>query len=460
MLLEEFDKYFGRHNGYEKHKPIAVKLLKETIAILNEFDINYFLISGTLLGCIRHNDIIPWDDDIDLIVDNKILLVLDKIIEKHNDIIFAKRKNWIIKTCFRKEILHIPQIQCSEYSEKYNFPFIDLFLFGYNKKNMVFFNKSWNVGHFFPQRNVNFCGINASIPFNPHYFLSKTYGYQYMTHVVSKNWCHKTESRVRDVKTISYLDYKIYADKPCILMDFELYNLKNNIIIPSFFNSRCDDIGIILAGGFSTRFKNDTMKQLFCINGKKIIEYSVDAMNQLNNIVIVTNDKCFYEINELYRTNTKITILINNINCRLESIKVALDHIGNKFSAKNIVIHDSARPYIQNNHIAKILNECNNECVYSQYCLKLTNGLIKMDDSGIEFFNRDEYIETCTPICINYELASFIYKNYIDGDNRITREFLHIIDIMKLEYKLLFGNNNFLKKITFIDDTIVSDKLV
>lgn len=325
---------------------------------------------------------------------------------------------------------------------------------------MLFFNELWNIEHFFPQRNINFCGINASIPFNPHYFLSKIYGDKYMVYVVSKNWCNKTESRIQCVKTISYLDYKIYADKPCIQMDFELHNLKNNIIIPKFFNNSGDDIGIILAGGFSTRFKNDTMKQLFYIDGKKIIEYSVDAMNQLNNIIIVTNDKCFNEINKLYCANNKITILINNINCRLESIKVALDHIGNKFSAKNIVIHDVARPYIQKNHITKILNECNDEFVYSQYCLKLTNGLLKMNDFGIEFFNRDEYIETCTPICINYELASFIYKNYIDGNNKITCEFLHIIDIMKLKYKLLFDNNIFLKKITFIDDIIVSDKLV
>jgi lipopolysaccharide cholinephosphotransferase len=63
------DKYFNSELGFGKSKQTAIELLKITIDILNEFNINYFLISGTLLGYARHNDFIPWDDDIDLIVE-------------------------------------------------------------------------------------------------------------------------------------------------------------------------------------------------------------------------------------------------------------------------------------------------------------------------------------------------------------------------------------------------------
>ena len=75
--------YFSESYGFGEYKTKAIQLLKTTIDILNEFDINHFLISGTLLGYVRHNDFIPWDDDIDIIVDQSILVKLPLIFKKY-----------------------------------------------------------------------------------------------------------------------------------------------------------------------------------------------------------------------------------------------------------------------------------------------------------------------------------------------------------------------------------------
>lgn len=55
-----------RYIGLNEHKQILLELLLEFDNFCRKNNIKYFLCGGTLIGAIRHNGFIPWDDDIDI----------------------------------------------------------------------------------------------------------------------------------------------------------------------------------------------------------------------------------------------------------------------------------------------------------------------------------------------------------------------------------------------------------
>jgi len=215
------DTFFNSSLGFGEHKQVAVDLLKITTAILDEFNIDYFLISGTLLGLKRHNDFIPFDDDIDLIVSSDIKDKVPDIMKKYNSEISLLIRDDIIKTCFKDKVINLNKFKIwSKHllnkNDSYYWPFIDLFIFKYStdRKFIHFFEKDWDIEEFFPSQRIDFNGINnVSIPRNPDYFLSKNYGKDYMTILKSPNWNHKKEFGISKTYLITIEEYFQYIKK-------------------------------------------------------------------------------------------------------------------------------------------------------------------------------------------------------------------------------------------------------
>lgn len=199
------------------------------------------------------------------------------------------------------------------------------------------------------------------------------------------------------------------------------------------------NVGIILAAGKSTRFDSEIPKQLYPINDKPIIDYSIELLSKyLDDIIIVTNSEC--------KDKIKGNVIVNDNDSRLESIKVAYNQIE---PCDNILIHDAARPYITESMIGELL-ESSKSNLHSQFYLPLFNGLAKNTPFGYETPNREDFIELCSPQITNYEIFKHIFNSYINTGQEC--EILTIVSRFEMKYNLIKGHYKYLRKITTLED--------
>lgn len=81
----------------DEYKKLLLELLKYVDGVCRKNNINYSLLGGSLIGAIRDGGIIPWDDDIDIVLlrkdYDKLLNILEKEKESKFKLITHKNNN-------------------------------------------------------------------------------------------------------------------------------------------------------------------------------------------------------------------------------------------------------------------------------------------------------------------------------------------------------------------------------
>lgn len=186
------DAIFGINVWSDIDKMRVRKALQILSDMAKSNDIDLILDSGTLLGYIRHNEIIPWDDDIDLAIElsqaEKLLSVLwsqDQLITKHTSIEMLQTspiKIWMDDGDVIDGHTHL-------------FPFIDLWLYTVEDKSIVFKDgRTFPYSDFYPLENCLFENVPLKIPFASINCLNRQY-IRWDKEIQIFRWSHRKEKQ-------------------------------------------------------------------------------------------------------------------------------------------------------------------------------------------------------------------------------------------------------------------------
>ena len=199
---------------------VMLRMLKIFDYLCNKHHIQYFLTGGTLLGAIRHNGFIPWDDDLDVGMtrDNYEKFLQLGVRELPNDIFFQNVQTDSFYPKYREAEAKLRD-KYSKYTRRedlekrykwHNGIQVDIFVYdrAFLPHNYFIYlvNKTF-FRHFREPRSANkratvLKWVSKYSPFPLVYASS----YMYMREMVKTGQCYKTQKELRQVIKVKFED--------------------------------------------------------------------------------------------------------------------------------------------------------------------------------------------------------------------------------------------------------------
>lgn len=122
------------------------QMLKDTHEIFERAGIRYSVSSGTLLGMVRHQGLIPWDDDADLVILHEDELKLNKAKDAFNTLGYHCIIDPWDSSVYRISKIGNPQAR----GKTVTFPYIDVATVALNTKQKKVMYVNWRMLDYFP----------------------------------------------------------------------------------------------------------------------------------------------------------------------------------------------------------------------------------------------------------------------------------------------------------------------
>lgn len=164
----------------DEERTILYDLLRRTDAALARRSVRYSLCWGAMLGLVRFGELMPWDDDIDLLAEGP--LPVEALRKELPDLVLDDSGPYLK--------IHRPGKR---------FPFLEInpgVVDGDVIRTKSAFNlpdDQFPLGLVFPAQRTTFGGVECSIPADPIGLAKFKYGSQCLTHAKPPFWDHRRE---------------------------------------------------------------------------------------------------------------------------------------------------------------------------------------------------------------------------------------------------------------------------
>lgn len=192
-----------------KEVGLFYSLLIKMDHIFKQHGLPYWATCGTLLGAVRHQGMIPWDDDLDIAIFAKDIPVLEGLKE-------ALAESGL-EMCYnpRFEIYKIyfktgqPILQKNGHAYPWTYPFIDVFPLIELERKYTYIYSGWQKKcpeDYFTEEDLNF--PLPTLPFGPLMLTVPHHYLEYITRVYGEDWndvayvqySHKIEEHLQKIK--------------------------------------------------------------------------------------------------------------------------------------------------------------------------------------------------------------------------------------------------------------------
>lgn len=200
-----------RHVSIHYTTPHVLAQIRSTLIfvdrILKKHHINYFIFCGTLLGAIRHHDVIPWDDDGDVVI---LRPDIKRIYQMKSDLVASGYGMAVWWGGFKIFPLDGTPIKSNpRLSTPHLFPSVDILIMENTPQHILrYVNHSgqrlWPTewikqSELYPLKPYKFSDFELVGPHNPIPYLDRTYrlnGRDWRT-TATKTYDHATQSHIK-----------------------------------------------------------------------------------------------------------------------------------------------------------------------------------------------------------------------------------------------------------------------